>query len=209
MNLAQRVNDNDNIHERITQGRDLEGIISQVPTFLTLSHALGDGDPALFFNHVLLDVFLRRPLLRLYRPILTSQHHDNHVSHHAERAFIESCNVVLSYQDSFGPSLSHINELRSTSYWDMFQGLLWNDMLFAALGVCEHMRQSNQHSRELSPSIETRPGNIVLQSIHNTSLHTRLVEDTLGTMTRPTGNRDVHVKDIFTLDTGILVFTRP
>lgn len=188
-NLAQHVSDSDNIHERVTQGRDLERILSQVPTSFNPLHALEDGDPACFLNHTLLDVFLRRPLLRLYRPILTGQHYNGPAFHHAQRVFIESSNTILSYQDAFGPLFSHIDELWSIAYWDVFQELFCNDILFAALGVCENIRMSNHLSKELSSPIDAP----------SAAPSTRLVENTLETMTRPIGTKGTNIKDIFLL----------
>lgn len=205
VNLAQHTHFNDNIGEHVAQGRELETLFTRLPVWFIPSSELWCKNPAFVLNRVTLDLFLRRPLLRLYRSVLAGHNSDDPAFEHTQRVCLDSYLQILSYQDIFDPSTTDFDVFYTSAYWDVFQTLFQNDVLWAALGVCEHMRLSGQLSTPSTPSDDSSSSlSTVSQdsSHHNTNL-TRLVEHTLDRFTRRVGARGSNVKDILLLSLAL------
>ncbi|KAJ5121954.1 hypothetical protein N7526_008891 [Penicillium atrosanguineum] len=75
MKTAQHTNARDSLEERIKLGRELEQILHSTPSYLRPDPELGSHDPSFVLQSVILDLYLRRPLLCLYRPVINNPPH--------------------------------------------------------------------------------------------------------------------------------------
>ncbi|KAJ5929084.1 hypothetical protein N7454_006932 [Penicillium verhagenii] len=230
MNLAQHTKPRENIEERVKQGQVIEEYLQKIPILLQLSYDGQNSDPAFHLGRVLLDVYIRRPLLSLYRPVLTNHTHDGPPFLEMQRASLESSIIILSYQDLFDPIITDLDLPNSSTYWNIFQTFCQNDILWAALSVCEHLKFINQQSPVQSPSnnfsVDSNNNNnnnttttTTTNKNHNnpTKPHptnknhttyfltsnkaslTRLVENTIDSLTRRIGEKGTNVKDVLLL----------
>lgn len=162
---------------------------------------------AFVLNNTLLDVFLRRPLLCLLRPLITHTTHDTFVYREIYKTCLDSSLAILSYQDLFDPHLADLDITNSTIYWDIFHTFFQHDIFRSALSVCEHMRLSAPTSSSSSPA--NGPTKTIPRSyqIPNMTTLTRLVETTLDSFTRRVHKKGINIKDLILL-TIILKFIR-
>lgn len=203
MNTVQHTSPRDNLSERVDQARRLEKIISDVPSQLKPNQDTEGTHPTFVLNHVLLDIFLRRPLLCLLRPVITHTHtpHD-HPSFHEIRALcLDSSLALLSYQDYFDPHFADPDVTNSNAYWDIFHTYCQHDILWAALSVCEHMKLSSNISSTSSPTDNTTDTTGPRHQIPSKASLTRLIENTLDSFTRRVHHRGSNVKDLLLLAT--------
>lgn len=177
-------------------GRRLEECLRQIPYPLKLDQASNTSeDPMMLLNRVLLDVYTRRPLLCLYRPIVMDETRcDNQIFFEIQQSCLESSLVILAYQDHFDPSVADLDVFNSTSYWDTFQHFCKNDILWAALSICGFMQYTT-----LTPS-QAQPGSSTPRAAtHTKASLTRIVETTLDSLTRRIGETGSSLKDVLLL----------
>ncbi|CEJ54176.1 hypothetical protein PMG11_00497 [Penicillium brasilianum] len=199
MNTVQQTNPRDNLSERVKQGLRLEKYISDVPAQLKLDHDTESARPASVLSHVLLDIFLRRPLLYLLRPAITHISHDDPSFHEIRGACLDSSLAILSYQDHFDPQFADLDVSNTTAYWDIFYTLCQHDILQAALSVCEHMRLPTKTLVAASPTRDvTEPRNSRIPIPGRAGL-TRIIENTIGSLTRRVHCRGNNIKDLILL----------
>jgi hypothetical protein len=199
MNTVQHTNPRDNLGERVKQGLRLEKYISDVPTQLKPNHDTESARPASVLSHVLLDIFLRRPLLCLFRPVITYISHDDPSFHEIRGACLDSSLAILSYQDHFDPQFADPDVLNSTAYWDIFYTLCQHDILRAALSVCEHMRLPTKTLVAASPPRDVTEPRISRIPIPGKAGLTRIIESTIGSFTRRIHCRGNNIKDLILL----------
>lgn len=201
MNMAQNTNAHENIEERVKQGRELEGCLLSVSPHLRLEPELGSHDPSLVLQRVLLDVYLRRPLLCLYRPVITNapNNRDDASFYEVQRVCLNSSLEILSYQDYFDPNISDLDVSNLNTCWNAFGTLFQNDILLSALSICEHMRLSNQRSTIQSPSNDVSSETPSHYETHTKASLIRVVENTLATLARRIGEKTSNMKDILLL----------
>ncbi|PWY70804.1 hypothetical protein BO94DRAFT_539687 [Aspergillus sclerotioniger CBS 115572] len=203
MSLVRTSSPGLDLTEIVKQGRRIEECLRQIPAPLKLDPAPIHGEtpgPALLLNRVLLDVYMRRPLLCLYRPIVMGNSRQDQLFFEIEQACLESSLVVLSYQDYFDPNVAYLDMFKSTPYWDVYQLFCKNDIPWAALSVCGYMKLSSQQH-----SAETPMASPAVYSPHMpTATHTkaslmRVVENTLDGLTRTIGETGSNIKDVLLL----------
>ena len=212
MSLSQRINamalvriasPEIDLSELVKHGRVLEECLRQIPSPLKLDHTVeSDENPALLLNRVLLDVYTRRPLLCLYRPIVVGDISDDPAFLEIQQVCLESSLAILSYQDYFDPNVADLDVFNSNAYWDVFQIFCKNDILGAALSVCRYIKLSSQQQ----PTAQTPP-NHPQTSLPATQRGltqskaslTRTVENTLDSLTRRIGETGSNMKDILLL----------
>ncbi|OQE19323.1 hypothetical protein PENFLA_c019G01573 [Penicillium flavigenum] len=203
MMLVRAVGPGVDLSEIVKQGRLLEECLRLIPSPLKLEQAPKSGDnPAMLLNRVLLDVYTRRPLLCLYRPIVMGGSRDDRAFFEIQQSCLESSLVILSYQDYFDPSVADLDDFNSTSYWDVFELFCKNDILRAALGVCEYMKLSTQQQSTASSSPpQSYPGSSSTPRVatHTKASLTRTVENTLDSLTRRIGETGSDLKDVLLL----------
>ncbi|RAK99583.1 uncharacterized protein BO80DRAFT_426283 [Aspergillus ibericus CBS 121593] len=203
MSLVRTSSPGLDLTEIVKQGRRVEECLRQIPAPLKLDPAPIHGEtpgPALLLNRVLLDVYMRRPLLCLYRPIVMGDTREDPLFLEIEQACLESSLVVLSYQDYFDPNVADLDVFKSTAYWDVFQLFCKNDIPWAALSVCGYMKQSNQqHSTGQTPMQPTSFPPSIPTATHTKASLTRVVENTLDGLTRTIGETGSNIKDVLLL----------
>lgn len=203
MMLVRTVGSGMDLSEVVNQGRRLEECLRLIPSPLKLEQAPKSGDnPTMLLNRVLLDVYTRRPLLCLYRPIVMGESCDDRAFFEIQQSCLESSLVILSYQDYFDPSVADLDVFNSTSYWDIFQLFCKNDILWAALSVCGYMKLSTQQqSTALSSPPQPQPGSSPTPraATHTKASLTRIVENTLDGLTRRIGETGSNLKDVLLL----------
>lgn len=205
MNAVQHTSPLDNLSERVEQARRLGKYISDVPSQLKPNNNIETTSPAFVLNHVLLDVFLRRPLLCLLRPVIThTQSPCDHPSFHEIRgACLDSSLAILSFQDYFDPHYADPDVTNANAYWDIFHTFCQHDILWAALSVCEHMRLPSNISSAPSPADNTTDTAGSRFQIPSKASLTRLIENTLDSFTRRVHHRESNVKDLILLTTAL------
>ncbi|KAJ5364015.1 uncharacterized protein N7496_009728 [Penicillium cataractarum] len=199
MKTVQHTNPHDNLGERVKQGLRLEKYISDVPTQLKPNHNTESARPAFVLNQVLLDIFLRRPLLCLFRPVITHISHDDPSFHEIRGACLDSSLAILSYQDHFDPQFADLDLSNSTPYWDIFHMLCQHDILWAALSVCEHMRLPMKTPTASSPANDVTESRISRIPTPSKAGLTRMIENTIDSFTRRIHNKGNNVKDLILL----------
>ncbi|CEL06993.1 hypothetical protein ASPCAL10160 [Aspergillus calidoustus] len=88
---------------------------------------------AMLFNSVLVDLYTRRPLICL-NSFITKIHPKQNV----RNVSLDLCFGVLVHQDHFDPSMV---DLDVPAFWEIFQIFCKNDILRAALYLCEHIKK--------------------------------------------------------------------
>lgn len=198
MNLLQHTTPQGTVNERVEQGRRIEEYLKQVPDILKPESDSESNDPTAVLSHVILDIFIRRPLLCLYRPVIASDMHDEPHFNEIQRACLESSIAMLSYQDLFDPYVVDLDASNSSAYWAVFQTFFQNDIIWGALGICDYMKAINQQSNAQSPANElSELSNSSGQ--HSKANLTRLVENTLDSLARRIGEKGSNMKDILLL----------
>ncbi|KAL4884871.1 hypothetical protein BJY04DRAFT_214753 [Aspergillus karnatakaensis] len=161
--------------------RELEGRLQDMPVELKLNNStrLGDG-PGVAWNRALLDLFIRRPILCLLRLVL-KRDADNFPS--AYNSCLESSLSLLSYQDQFGLTTSAAKPRNPSAYWDLLFMFCKNDILQAALNVCEYMK--------FAPAPWPEP--------HTRASLSRIVERALDGLARTIDQPGSNMKDVLLL----------
>ncbi|KAJ6080253.1 hypothetical protein N7467_010006 [Penicillium canescens] len=199
MNFIQQTGSETNLDERLKLGRILEECLRDIPYPLKIDYTSNnDIMPPVLMNQVLLDLYIRRPLLCLYRPVNTDK---SRAPQEIQRACLDSSLIILSYQDYFDPNLADLDTQNSHGYWDTFHTFCKNDVLWAALSVCKYVGQYTQHT----PTTDQHSSNgfsdlnIKQNQSHSKASLTRLVENTLDSLSRRIGEAGNNVKDIVLL----------
>ncbi|KAJ6102075.1 hypothetical protein N7486_004502 [Penicillium sp. IBT 16267x] len=218
MNLVQHTNPQESIKERFKQGQQIEESLQKIPTALKL-YDFDSSDLPFVLNRVILDVYIRRPLLSLYRPVVASQIHDAPFFLEIHRACLDSSIAILAFQDIFDPNIVDLDIPNINSYWNIFQTFCQNDIILAALSVCEYLKSTNQQSSIHSffndstfennnnqqnqnniTNPHTNNDNLTDRSLsHNKANLTRLVENTIDSLTRCISEKGTNMKDILLL----------
>ncbi|KAL3454131.1 hypothetical protein BJX65DRAFT_301919 [Aspergillus insuetus] len=92
-----------------------------------------DKTAAMIFNSVLVDLYTRRPFICLNSFITERQPKQT-----VRNVSLDLCFGVLAHQDHFDPSIA---DLDVPAFWEIFQIFCKNDILRAALYVCEHIKK--------------------------------------------------------------------
>lgn len=183
MAMVQTPGPNLDLDEAMEQGRRIAECLDQIPPPLRLDPPAIPDAPALqLFNRVRLNLYIRRPLISLYRSII-NKCGAAETPPEVWDILLNSSLSVLSYQDYFDPTVSDIDYQNLPGYWQLFQTFCRNDILQAALSVCAYMR--------LAPSPWRAP--------HSKANLIRAVESALDGMARTTDRPGSELKDILLL----------
>ncbi|KAE9972737.1 hypothetical protein EG328_004829 [Venturia inaequalis] len=149
--LVTRTTPEMDLVKAVVEGRRLEEFLRHIPAPLKVEQALEHYLPALL-NTVMLDMFIRRPLLCLYRPLLLEDRPDDLSFMEIQQVCLESSLRILEYQNDFNPCTSNLNLPNIESYWNVFQICFRSDCLRAALNVCQSIKSAPSNSQMTSPS---------------------------------------------------------
>lgn len=171
------------IHEGIRLGREIEQYLSQKPQVMDLQNNTGSpSDSGSLLHRVLLDLYLRRPVLRLYKALLLGHQQSNPILAEIQEHCLESSQVILSYQDLYTiPALTTV----TSSPWahqNFFYQACKMDVLWAALTLCQQIKTDYEQE-------QGKPG-------YDSPSLIRAVETTINHLTDRIGQKGSDLKDI-------------
>ncbi len=137
VSVVSNINLETHYGEVLEHGRKLEDFLQDLPATLKfdyMSKEVNEG-PGRLLGRVLLDAYIRRALLCLYRPFALNALGEGTFSE-ARRACVRSSLIILSHQDAFDPDVADLDVVNSKKYWDLFHVICKNDIMQAALSVC-------------------------------------------------------------------------
>jgi hypothetical protein len=191
-----------NLEQILSHTRYLEEVLQQLPAPLRFNY-LGDKaskTPPRLMARMEFDISIRRPLMHLYERCAS-----NSSAFQAEirAGLLQSCYMLLNYQDLFDPNFSELDVPRPQGYWDFFYHCYRCELGQAIFGLCLEIylisldeqqsviTKSDHRPAPTTPS--TEPGKTPCYSIPTL---TTSVRDTLEPMTRRLPYRASSVKDI-------------
>ncbi|KAF1938012.1 hypothetical protein EJ02DRAFT_505683 [Clathrospora elynae] len=182
--------------EAIELGRKVEECLSRKPSVLSLHHnQVAPSDEGALLHRVLLDLYLRRPILCLYKPLLLADQQDHTSFTEIQKHCLGSSLVILSYQDLYTTqALGAVTE-NPLPQQDFFYRCCKTDMLWAALTICQHIRLIRQAPATDQP-LDREIGH------EDTSL-IRTVENTIEHLISRIGWKGSDLKDIVFLSLAL------
>jgi hypothetical protein len=185
-----------NTEEAIELGRKVEECLSRKPSVLSLHHnALTPDSEGALLHCVLLDLYLRRPLLCLYKPLLMADQQDCTTITEVQKHCLSSSLVILSYQDLYTTQALGTVVGNPLPQQDFFYRCCKTDMLWAALTICQHVKLIRQGSSADAP-VERGIGH------EGTSL-IETVENTIDNLIARMGRKGGDLKDIVFLSLAL------
>jgi hypothetical protein len=147
-----------NTEEVVELGQKVEECLSRKPSVLSLRHnSVAPIDEGALLHRMLLDLYLRRPLLCLYKPLLLADQKDHATFTEVQRHCLTSSLTVLSYQDLYTPNaLTSVGSIPLPQQ-DFFYRCCKTDMIWAALTICQHIKLLRQGA-SADPPVETEIG---------------------------------------------------
>lgn len=184
MGIASSGRQGGDLSEIVRQGQKLEEYLQHIPSTLKHTTSGEADDPSILLNRTFVDIYMRRPLISLYRPILMEQNHDEEdtIVSEIRDTCLESSLSILSLQDYFDPAVVDPDVFNTTMYWNIFQILCKNDVLLAALSVCAYMKLSTPQ-----------------QPPHSKAALTRIVDTTLDGLAHRISEPGNNIKDVLLL----------
>ncbi|KAF2705744.1 hypothetical protein K504DRAFT_387208 [Pleomassaria siparia CBS 279.74] len=130
------------IEDAVKAGRKVEEHLLRKPAVLNLYNSAGAAptDSGSLLHRVVVDLYLRRALLYLYKPLLLHKPQNHVLYAEVRRQSLGSSLVILSYQDLYSSELLGVTTSTPPPHQDLFYRCCKTDMLWAALGVCQHMK---------------------------------------------------------------------
>jgi hypothetical protein len=175
---------------------DLEKSLQNLPMVARLDTGLGpnnDKAPERLFARIMLDVFIRRPLLNIYRAIALSPLRSRYPE--ARKGAIRSSIELLSHLDALDPTVADLSIIKDRDLLNLFHLLCRNDIIQAAHFLCFEIQKLGQSmpgegQNGFSPSEE------VSWTKHSL---TRIVENTLNSLLQRLGQFGSDLKDVLPL----------
>ncbi|XPT00462.1 hypothetical protein M3J09_009615 [Ascochyta lentis] len=129
------------VQEGIVLGRKAEECLSQKPQAVTLHNGNDPSDGGSLLHRVLLDLYMRRPILRLYNALLLGQQQNNPALAKIRKLCLKSSQIILSYQDLYTiPALATVTS-SPYAHQNFFYQCCKMDVLWAALTLCEQVKR--------------------------------------------------------------------
>lgn len=185
-----------NLEEAMELGRKVEECLSRKPSVLSL-HNNGNAptDGGSLLHRVLLDLYLRRPLLCLYKPLLLGEQQDQAISTEIQRHCLGSSLVILSYQELYTTKALGAVTGNPLPQQDFFYRCCKTDMLWAALTICQHLKLLRQAATSDRP-LDRQRG-------HDDPSLVRTVENTIDCLIDRIGRKGSDLKDIVFLSLAL------
>jgi hypothetical protein len=125
-------------------GSKLEAYIDELPAHARLAHASSNGAGRLV-GQMILDKYLRRTLVCLYRPFALGAA-DDEIFLEGRRACIRNALTILNQQDIWDPDVADLKIINSRLYWDVYYAISTVDIMEAALTVCLEIKALSEAS---------------------------------------------------------------
>ncbi|KAF2192169.1 hypothetical protein K469DRAFT_730819 [Zopfia rhizophila CBS 207.26] len=201
MSLLQGASVEIDVAEAVKHGRRVEEFFSRKPSVLGLdTGSKNPSDTGSLLHRVLLDLYMRRPLLCLYRPLLLGDRQDHPVFSEIQRACLESSLAILSYQNHYDSRVLKASTGSPSSPQNFFYLCCKNDVLWAALSVCQHIKLLH-HTAAARQASGIQPINEAKAQSESTLIKT--VEGTIERLIHRIGQRGSDLKDIVFLSVAL------
>ena len=168
--------------EGIGLGKKIEECLLRKPQEIDVHSNGAPLDGGSLMHRVLLDLYLRRPLLRLYKALLLGHQKNNPVLAGVRERCLESSQAILSYQELY--TIRTLTKITNSpwAYQNFFYQCCKMDILWAALTLCEQIK----HQSEL----------VITETGHDSSSFIRAVETTIAYLIDRIGQKGSDLKDI-------------
>jgi Fungal specific transcription factor domain len=184
--LARHINIESDAAELVKIAQSLEkehqALQSMLPPRTKPQHTL--------FSNLLVDVFIRRFCLTLYRTVALSEQGRRYPD--ARKGALRGSVGILSHLDALDPAIADLDTIKSKNYLNLFHILCKNDINQAALLLCYEIRSFNSPDRDQS-SIYDHSTPWTKHSL------TRIVENTLNSHLQRLGEFGTDLKVILPL----------
>jgi hypothetical protein len=201
MSLASNINTKPDYKSFLRTGAKLEALLRDLPPVIKFDFASSSGSegPGRLIGRLILDLFIRRLLVCLYRPFAFAASEDETFLE-GRRACIRTSVMLLCRQDSFDPNSADLAIITSEKYWDVYNVLLRTDILQAALTICLEIKAMGEGSLLRNDVQEQLPsyGSVWQKSPSMTWTRASLanaVENTLNCLLRRIGEPGTDLRD--------------
>ncbi|KAE9362822.1 hypothetical protein N431DRAFT_358164 [Stipitochalara longipes BDJ] len=178
---------------------DLEAHLSSLPQSLRSSSS--NKRLHRFFTSIQLELFIRRPLLTLYRAISMSDIGSKFPE--ARKGAVRNALAILGNLDALDPAVADLSVVKGREYLNLFHILHRNSILQSALVLCYEIKLSNSSPTSTSASpheIEAEKERDIDWGIGQSRVSfTRVVENTVKGMLERIGEWGCDLKDILPL----------
>jgi len=202
LDAANRIGGNVNFERDVEKlldlARHLERQLYSLPTQFRSDTPPGrnnDKAPYKLWTKIMLDVYIRRPSLSVYRAIALSDQVGRYPE--ARKAAVRSSIAILSHLDALDPTVADLNTIKTKDWLNLFHILYQNDIIQSALMLCFEIRSFNSSSDKSALEQPRRiPDDSVAWTKHNL---TRIVENTLNSLIQRLGQFGSDLKDVLPL----------
>ena len=184
--------------------RKLEAALQDLPSPLKFDYQEDDieNNPGRLFSRMVLDLFIRRVLLNLYTPFALALP-KNDVFKEARIGYIQSCLILLCYQDLFDPKFSEVDVPVQEGYWDVFYKIYRFDVLQSCLGLCLEVKRlakggtavANHHERAMG-SADSPASPMSKHTLWTKATLIKTIEDSIEPLVRRIGRPGADAKDL-------------
>lgn len=191
--IGGNVNLNADASFLLQRAADLERSLQTLPIPAQSDLAFGsinDRAPGRYFANIMLDVFIRRPSLSIYRAIALSPQRSRYPE--ARKAAIRSSMALLSHLDALDPAVADLNVIKDRDLLNLFHVLCKNDIMQSAHFLCFEIQQFSQPA----PDEPHSPADDATWTKHSL---TRTVENTLNSLIQRLGQFGSDLKEVLPL----------
>ncbi|PQE05261.1 Zn2Cys6 transcription factor protein [Rutstroemia sp. NJR-2017a BVV2] len=190
--------------QTVEEGRKLNDFLESLPLLRldTTSHRSVD-----LLKRILVNIYLRRPLLHLYSIIIRQDSQMGANFADLQQFCLESSVGVLNYRDHFDPMVTDPSITNSNSSWKLFNVYFKNDVILAFLTICQYVRSLTTKTQTLDQnpvSAHTRGSDTLATDPQFTKAKLiRLLENTLDSLIESSADTGTDIKDILFLSVAI------
>ncbi|RDW95357.1 hypothetical protein BP5796_01120 [Coleophoma crateriformis] len=180
----------------ISAGENIEAEIQRIPSMLKpMAQTVDSGGPrGHIFSRIMLDMYLRRPLLAIQRQFVLSRLGDSFPE--ARLAALKTAVTILSYLDALDPEYADPKQITSKHHWDLFHVLFKTEITQAMLILCSEIQSFSAADNNRCALPHCLPDYPVSLSKGNLI---RTVESVLGGFMKRIGNIGCDLKDVLML----------
>lgn len=130
-----------NLQQAVELGESVRACIDQIPQSVSLcDDGMATLDGGSLMHRVLLDLYLRRPVLCLYKPLLLGSYQATPAYSEIQRRCLEFAVSLLSYQDLYTVTALSAVTTSPMAHQNFFYRCCKMDILWAALTCCQRIR---------------------------------------------------------------------
>jgi hypothetical protein len=194
-----------NLTQAVEEGRKLKDFLENLPNILgldTTSHSSID-----LLKRILLNVYLRRPLLHMYNMVIRQDWQISAMLTELQHFCLKSSVDVLNYRDHFDPMFADPSTGNSNSPWRLFNIYLKNDVILAFLTICQYIKSLTTKS-PMSGRHPVSPQTLGIDTLARDPQFTkakliRLLENTLDSLVESSADTGTDIKDILFFSVAI------